>query len=115
MKLEDFVTEIYIPIQKITTYALNPNHPVGGDKAYLFEKYLGYTQNNYSFLKQQIEEKVLKARALEITPKGFGRLFQVDLDILGNYQGQKEKVRTGWIIKSNRNIAQLTTLYIIER
>jgi hypothetical protein len=39
----------------------------------------------------------------------------MSLEILGNYEGQKEKVRTGWILKPNSNVAQLTTLYIIER
>ncbi|WP_330204998.1 DUF4926 domain-containing protein [Cyanobacterium sp. DS4] len=41
-------------------YALNINHLIGEDKTYLFEKYLGYTQNNYDFLKQQIKKKVMK-------------------------------------------------------
>jgi hypothetical protein len=45
----------------------------------------------------------------------YGRIFQVDLEILGNYEGQKERVRTGWIVKFNTSVAQLTTLYIIER
>jgi len=36
------------------------------------------------------------------------------IEILGNYEGQKEKVRTGWIVKFNSTVAQLTTLYIIE-
>ncbi|MBF2058094.1 MAG: hypothetical protein IGQ45_12990 [Cyanobacterium sp. T60_A2020_053] len=113
MKLQNIVSEVYIPLQKITIYALNPNHPYGGDKAYMFKKYLGYTQDNYGFLKQQIERKALTANALELTSNQYGRIFQIDLEIQGNYEGQKEKVRTGWIVKNNSNIAQLTTLYII--
>lgn len=115
MKLLDIVSQVYIPLSKITGYALNLNHPYGGDKAYMFKEHLGYTQDNYGFLKQQIEEKALIANALERPSNQHGRIFQVDLEILGNYEGQKEKVRTGWIIKPNSNVAQLTTLYIIER
>ncbi len=115
MKLLDIVSGIYLPISKITGYALNINHPVGGDKAYMFRKHLGYTQDNYQFLLQQIEEKALTADAVELKPNQYGRIFQVDLEILGSDQGQKEKVRTGWIIKPSSNVAQLTTLYIIER
>ncbi len=115
MRLRDIVSQINIPIAKVTSYALNVNHPVGGDKAYMFRKHLGYTQDNYQFLIEQIEGKVLTALAVELEPNQYGRIFQVDLEILGSNQGQKEKVRTGWIIKPNSNIAQLTTLYIIER
>ncbi len=115
MKLQDIVTDIFIPPAKIPKYALNTNHPLGGDKAYMFQKHLGYTQDNYSFLEQQIREKALITDVVERQPNNYGRIFQVDLEIRGNYEGQKEKVRTGWIIKFNTTIAQLTTLYIIER
>jgi hypothetical protein len=115
MQLKEIVTDILIPSAKIPKYALNINHPLGGDKAYLFQKYLGYTQDNYSFLEQQIKEKTLTANAVERPPNDYGRIFQIDLEILGNYQGQKEKVRIGWIVKPNSTVAQLTTLYIIEK
>lgn len=115
MKLSEIVSQIYIPLMKITGYALKLNHPYGGDKAYMFKKHLGYTQDDYAFLLQQIEKKVLTADAIERPSNQHGRIFQVDLQILGNYEGQKEIVRTGWIVKPNSSIAQLTTLYIIER
>lgn len=115
MKLQDIVTDVLIPSDKLTKYALNINHPLGGDKAYMFERYLGYNQDNYSFLKQQILKQVLVANAIECQPNNYGRIFQIDMEILGNYEGQKEKVRTGWIIKFNTTVAQLTTLYIIGR
>lgn len=115
MKLQDLVSDIVIPPAKIPKYALNINHPLGGDKAYMFQRHLGYTQDNYSFLEQQILQKALTANAVERPANNYGRIFQVDLEILGNYEGQKETVRTGWIVKFNTTIAQLTTLYIIER
>ncbi len=115
MKLKDIVTGIFIPPAKIPKYALNTNHPLGGDKAYMFQRHLGYTQDNYDFLEQQIREKALTANTVERQPNEYGRIFQVDLEILGNYEGQKEKVRTGWIVKPHSSVAQLTTLYIIER
>ena len=115
MKLQDIVSDIFIPPNKIPKYALNPNHPIGGDKAYMFQRYLGYTQDNYSFLEQQIREQALTANAVERQPNNYGRIFQVDLEILGNYREQKEKIRTGWIVKFNTTVAQLTTLCIIGR
>ena len=115
MKLQNIVAGVFIPPNKIPKYALNTNHPIGGDKAYMFQRHLGYTQDNYSFLEQQIKQKALTANAVERQPNQYGRIFQVDLEILGNYEGQKETVRTGWIVKPNSSLAQLTTLYIIER
>ncbi|WP_017295022.1 DUF6883 domain-containing protein [Geminocystis herdmanii] len=115
MKLKDIVSQIHIPLTKITGYALKLNHPSGRDKAYMFKKHLGYTQDNYAFLIEQIEEMALTANAIECPSNEHGRIFQVDLQIFGNYEGQKETVRTGWIVKPESNIAQLTTLYIIER
>ncbi|MDJ0659445.1 MAG: hypothetical protein QNJ42_08130 [Crocosphaera sp.] len=115
IQLQNIVAGIVIPPNKIPKYALNTNHPIGGDKAYMFQRHLGYTKDNYSFLEQQIKEKALTANAVERQPNDYGRIFQVDIEILGNYQGQKETVRTGWIVKPNSNLAQLTTLYIIER
>lgn len=91
MKLLDIVSGIYLPISKITGYALNINHPVGGDKAYMFRKHLGYTQDNYQFLLQQIEEKALTADAVELKPNQYGRIFQVDLEILGSESRAKRK------------------------
>ena len=40
------VNKAIIDPDKITSYALNPNHPVGGDKAKVFESALGYNQSN---------------------------------------------------------------------
>ena len=90
MKLKDIVSKVHIPLAKITGYALKLNHPSGGDKAYMFKKHLGYTQDNYAFLLRQIEEKALTANAVERPSNEHGRIFQVDLQILGNYEGQKE-------------------------
>ena len=39
--------------KKLTEYALNPNHPVGGNKAKVFESALGYNQSNADDLMRQ--------------------------------------------------------------
>jgi hypothetical protein len=40
--------------RKLTEYALNPAHPVGGNKARVFESALGFTKNNADDLMGQL-------------------------------------------------------------
>ncbi|WP_370447974.1 DUF6883 domain-containing protein [Lactobacillus sp. CBA3606] len=39
-----------IPVPMLRDYALNPEHPVGKNKAIVFNSSWGYTQNNYKDL-----------------------------------------------------------------
>lgn len=66
MKLRDFITRLEIDPKKLINYALDPENPVGGDKAIVFANRLGYTQANYQILVQQIHAQALDAEA---TPK----------------------------------------------
>lgn len=109
MKLKDIVSDIYIPIRKITKYALDPQNVNSKNKAFMFQKHLGYTQDNYQFLLEQIKEKALTENAIPKEKDEYGDRYQVDLEILGNHEQQKEIIRTGWIVRPNTNIAQLTT------
>jgi hypothetical protein len=96
MKLGDIVISVVIDTRKLTEYALNPDNPVGGDKALMFQLHLGFTRENYEILLQQIQTKAL---LLEIT----------------GIEGQQEIVRTGWVVPPDSNIARLTTLYVRKR
>ena len=44
--------------RKLTDYALNPDHPTGGNKAKVFESALGITQANAEVLLEQIQQGV---------------------------------------------------------
>ena len=44
-----------------------------------------------------------------------GERYQVDLEIIGIEEGQKETVRTGWIVEHKLNTARLVTLYVRKR
>ena len=115
MKLRDIVTDVIIDSRKLTEYALNPDNPKGIDKAVMFERYLGFTQDNYQFLLEQIESKVLNAEAVLQRTDIYGQRYQVDLAIIGIKPEQQEIVRTGWIVKSDSNTARLVTLYVRSR
>lgn len=50
--------------KKLTGYALNPDHPVGGNKAKVFESALGFNQSNADELMEQIYEKLPNSKAV---------------------------------------------------
>ncbi|MBQ8527803.1 MAG: hypothetical protein IJ429_04945, partial [Lachnospiraceae bacterium] len=97
--------------KKLTEYALNPNHPVGGNKAKVFESALGYNQSNADDLMRQIYEKLPNSEAVLGQLDEYGQRYTVDIPITGP-NGNTVNVRTGWIIKTGSDIPELTTLFV---
>jgi hypothetical protein len=112
MKLKDIATQIQIDPRKLTEYALNPDNPVGADKAFMFQQHLGFTQANHTQLIQQIQTKAPEAEATFQRSDEHGDHYQVDLVIIGIQEGQQETVRIGWILEPKTSIARLITLYV---
>jgi len=94
MKLGDIVQQVRIDSRKFIEYALNPQHPRGSHKAWLFKKLLGYTKANYAFLEKQIENQVLNGEAIAGKLDQRGQRYTVDIVIQGT-EGQTAVVRTG--------------------
>lgn len=97
--------------KKLTEYALNPNHPVGGNKAKVFESALGYNQSNADDLMRQIYEKLPSSEAVVGKLDQYGQRYTVDIPITGP-NGNTVNVRTGWITKTGSDIPELTTIYV---
>jgi hypothetical protein len=111
MKLSDIVSRVVIDIRKLTDYALNPDNPIGRHKALVFERSLGFTRNNYASLLQQLETQALDAEASLPHPDQHGQHYRVDLEVTG-VAGQREIVRTGWLVAPGSDEARLVTLYV---
>lgn len=114
MKLGDIVTSVVVDTRKLTEYALNPDNPVGRDKALMFQLHLGFTRDNYESLLQQIQTKALLSEAILQRTDQHGKHYRVDMEITG-IEGQREIVRTGWVVALDSNAARLTTLYVRSR
>ena len=97
--------------KKLTGYALNPNHPVGGNKAKVFNSALGYNQSNADDLMKQIYKKLPNSEAVLGTADVYGQRYTVDIPITGP-NGNTVNVRTAWIIRPGSDIAELITLYV---
>lgn len=111
MKLGDVASRVTIDPRKLTEYALDPEHPLGCHKAYVFERVLGFTIDNYRELLEQIERAALSAEAHLRRTDAYGSHYTVDLKVTGP-EGQRAVVRTGWLVASDSEEARLTTLYV---
>ncbi|NOQ36791.1 MAG: hypothetical protein GQ569_13005 [Methylococcaceae bacterium] len=111
MKLADIADIIKIDSRKFTHYALDDQSPIGQHKAIMFKKLLGFDKNNYLELVLQIKLRVLQAEITFHSEDQFGKRYTAEIEIQG-IEGQKEIVKTGWLIGLNSTEAHLTTLYI---
>lgn len=96
--------------QKIIGYALNKDHPVGGNKARVFESSLGFTQKNADQLLDQIRKGVLTNDAIPGKIDEYGTRFTVDIMVKG--PAGSSLVRTGWIYAPGAELPKLTTLFV---
>ncbi|RXO32742.1 RHS repeat-associated core domain-containing protein [Salmonella enterica] len=96
--------------RKITEYALNPEHPVGKNKARVFESALGMNKTHADDLIAQIKQGVQDMPAIPGTVDQFGSRFSVDIPTVG--PTGTATVRTGWIVKEGTDIPVLTTLFV---
>jgi hypothetical protein len=95
--------------RKLTDYALNPNHPVGGNKAIVFER-LGFSRANAEDLMSQLRTGVMENTPLPGKVDQFGPRFTVDIPVVG--PRASGVVRTGWIYKAGSSTPELTTLFV---
>ncbi|AVK04822.1 pre-toxin domain with VENN motif family protein [Pseudomonas paraeruginosa] len=96
--------------RKLTDYALNPDHPVGGNKARVFESVLGFTKGNSDLLMKQLKEGVMKNTPIPGKVDQYGARFTVDIPVIGpNGNGV---VRSGWIYKPGSNTPEMTTIFV---
>lgn len=114
MKLQDVVQQIEINPEKLTKYALNFSHPLGKDKAYVFEKVLGYNLSNYSVLLHEIQKKALTAEIESKQKDQYGARYQTNIEITGA-NNCRAMIMVAWIVEPNvPQIAKLTSLRVLK-
>ena len=114
MKLSDVVSRIEIDPRKLTEYALNPDNPVGANKAVIFQRVLGYNRDNYQLLLEQIQSQAMEAEAIQKDEDQHGQRYQIDLEVVGT-ENQRAIIQIGWIVQHETNFARLVTLYVKKR
>ncbi|ACX87548.1 S-type Pyocin domain protein [Pectobacterium parmentieri WPP163] len=96
---------------KLTGYALNPEHPVGGHKAKVFESALGYNQSNVDELIEQVRLGAGSSPAALGNATNYGQQVIVDMPIEG-INGSSAIVRTGWFFDNGSDVPRLATIYV---
>nr|WP_206069988.1 RHS repeat-associated core domain-containing protein [Knoellia sp. DB2414S] len=96
--------------RKLTEYALNPNHPVGGNKARVFESPLGFNRSNADDLMAQQRQGVMENMPIPGKVDKWGTRFTVDIPVTG--PGGSGIVRTGWIYTPGSTTPSLNTLTV---
>lgn len=103
-----------IPDAKLSGYALNKEHPVGRNKAVVFESALGYNSSNQAQLVKQVKAGLSDYQAKARPETQYGKPFEVDMMVKGA-NGKYAKVKTGWIIEPDSSNPRLTTIYVDKK
>lgn len=104
----------YIPKEKLVDYALNPDHPIGKEKAKVFKKALGYTRENSEELQKKILELFREDEMILKQDDQYGKRYEQIMKITGP-NGKTANVLTAWIKESESSEPRLTSLYVTEK
>jgi hypothetical protein len=97
--------------KKLISYALNPDHPVGGNKAKVFESALGYNQTNVDDLITKVQAGIVSNPAKLLGSDNFGQRMAVEMPITG-INGNTAIVRTGWMYDTGSSVPRMTTIFV---
>lgn len=96
---------------KLKGYCLNPDHPVGKNKARVFESALGFTQGDAPELAKQIKEGVKNAKPVPGKTDKYGSRYTVDVQVTGR-NGRTVTVETAWIIRPGSTEPSLVAAFV---
>jgi len=114
MKLKEIVSAIEIDPRKLTSYALNLQHPEGQHKAGVFESVLGYNLSNYEILVNEIDKNALEAEAIPKRSDRYGVRYETRIEVYG-VNNRHASIIIGWIIEPyNPSVAKLITLRVLK-
>jgi hypothetical protein len=103
--------EAEIPEDKLRGYALALEHPTGGHKARVFASALGIEQSDWTFLRDQILDRVVDCPVTAIRPKPpYGMEYEVRVDVDGR-NGETHRIITGWLV-AGEEPPRLITAYV---
>lgn len=94
--------------RKLTEYALNPDHPVGGNKAKVIESATGLTKEDAAAVKQQILDQVRQGDPIPGKIDEHGSRFAKDVTLTG--PKGTIVVRTAWIVDATTGETRLATV-----
>jgi len=107
-----FADQAIIPIEKLISYALNPDHPKGADKARVLMAAFGFGPSHAESLAEQLMNALPFHAAVERPRTEYGRAFSVDLPVSGPKGAGM--VSTGWLLPDSEFRPKLVTLRAVK-
>lgn len=104
------VSTVQVPMEKLTEYSLNMDHPSGQHKAKVFLATLDLSAKDAPFLRGQLIHGIRNSRSFDLSHSDYGIKVSAEIPIVGN-NGKVYKVQTGWIVRSGEPLS-LVTAYI---
>jgi hypothetical protein len=111
MKLPN-VKSVFIDLNKLQKYSLNPEHDRGKHKSRLFSAILGLDSNDAEWLKNFILEAIQIYPAVPTLLDEYGQRYAVDFPMTRNQN--TANIRTTWIIRPNEDFPRLVSCYIVR-
>ncbi|MDQ2856565.1 MAG: hypothetical protein M3R68_09570 [Acidobacteriota bacterium] len=99
-----------VEIEKLRSYSLNPNHPVGKHKAIVFKAALGITLEEAEWLRDRALEIADSTDAKSGPASVFGEKYVIDSVL--EHKGRSAVVRFCWIIEFGADFPRLTSCYV---
>jgi hypothetical protein len=100
-----------VDLRKLVDYALNPDNPVGRQKARVFAAALGFDRSNGHLLVDEIRRGVMASPAEPGMVDAYGARYRVDLPLTG--PRGSAVVRTAWIYRTGSDVPELVTLHVL--
>ncbi|MBW4481696.1 MAG: hypothetical protein KME14_04045 [Tildeniella torsiva UHER 1998/13D] len=108
MKLPNGASAI-IPMEKLVSYCLNPNHSSGKHKARVFASALGIKADNAEYLRQLIAQAAVEGEVVQQDSTTFGQLYKVDWVIVDR---DSVVLRTLWEVRADQFPPRLVSAFI---
>ena len=97
-------------LRRLRDYTLNPHHPKGADKAYVFSSVLGIEMDHAEQLRDIILDGLTRHEARVTRDNMDGTRYVVDMAVPGLRPGGF--LRTVWLIDKERIAPRLLTCFI---
>lgn len=102
-----------VPRKKLEGYLLNPQHEIGRHKARVFASALGIQQDDWEYLRDQLQAGVVEAPVGNPRETKWGELYEVIVAVDG-LNRQTRRVMTVWLVESGDELARLVTAYVMD-
>ena len=101
-----------VPLEKLTEYALNPDHPSGRHKARVFKAALGLTLDDAVFMQTTLQNAAKQNEAIPEEPTPYGERYVIDFTLTTD--DGTATIRSAWMVRKDEDFPRLTTCYVME-